>query len=182
MQIEKNGSPEYLQSPSNDDSMSRHSRITKSKESNDLDLPSPEGSSQGTDYKAKLLSLMKSPELASKRLSDEEDQFSSEVKKGHQSKFLVVHNNFNVGNESGSYGGLSDHHILSPNESNDSMTRPQDYQLSPLHEKYANIEELKSSTLKRQQEMIEEINSMKKQGFEIANQMSTDLGDNYEVK
>lgn len=102
-------------------------------------------SSQGTDYKEK---LRKSLETGSKRLSKDVPEEASES---------------------------SDNHILSPDDSHDSFIKPHDYQLSPLHEKYANIEELKSSTLKKQQEMLAEINRMREQEFDLVNQLSNNL-------
>ena len=115
----------------------KNSRLTKSRESNDFEFPSP-ASSNNTDYKEK---LRQSLETGSKRLSKNNDDENS------------------------------DDHILSPEDSRDSLIKPHDYQLSPLHEKYANIDELKSSTLKKQEEMMHEIDSIRNQELDIVNQL-----------
>jgi len=123
----------------------------KIKEYDDINLLSPSSDSKEMDYKEQ---LRRSLETGSKRFT-----------------------NVNYDNNSDN----SDHNILSPDDSSDSAIKQKEFIMSPLHEKYANFEEFKLSTMKKQREMEEEIKKMSEQQFDLVNQLSNNLGnfDNY---
>ena len=106
------------------DSPVKSSRITKSKESSGLDLSSPQ-ESQGTDYKEKLRkSLAFEANKAQKTKKVQNDRDSED----------------------------SDQNILSQDQDSESGVKHHEFLMSPLHEKYADFEEFKKSTIKKQKE------------------------------